>query len=510
LGSKNPYIKGGTGAGVGALMGLGLGGTTGAAVGGLLGLGLPFAPALGIEAVKNLANKASEKVRGKPLFTQNPNANPVNAAVAQDMLTGVDAKAALKVKQAGERLGLNLRPAEASGSPLAAAAEGNLGTTKKGAQSMYAFSQAQKQKQQKSITNLLDEIEGTGQPAAANVRGAAKGLFKQESELLQKAAKPYYDKAYEKSIPEDTLNMLLQDPVINRSFGRISKIPEYQKDLVGAAPNSLQYLNVVKKHIDDLNGAAVRKGKANISRILTDSKNRLKDELVAVSDDYKNALYIYGEGSGRLQKLKESPLGRLANLKDKDLKSVSRIIFDPAETNPKVLAQLRDKITQVNPDAWRGILRNHLENGLDRVGGPSAGGSAFYNKFLKNDRSFNQLLTASKNIKGTTQKLIDMRRAFKDLINFEGVKTAAFQARKNIDNPRNDLSSYAQLAKNALGSKYDEAAIEFVQSGKWDKEFKTIMQNKEPNARAAKFVSLLSRIAAEQATNPRGQFEEDE
>jgi hypothetical protein len=60
-------------------------------------------------------------------------------AAAIKMLKGVDEKKALKNQAAGQRLGINLTPAEASGSPVAAKAQGRLGTSDAGAEMLASL-----------------------------------------------------------------------------------------------------------------------------------------------------------------------------------------------------------------------------------------------------------------------------------------------------------------------------------------------------------------------------------
>lgn len=423
--------------------------------------------------------------------------------VAKNVLSGVDEKAALAAKEAGERLGVNLTPAEASGSPLAGAAQGRLGVTDEGALKLQSFSEQRKGQEKAAIQNLLNEISPNAAPAANKVRDVAQTVISKEEKVLRDTAKPFYEAAYAQEIPQDKLAGLLDDGIIARSFARVTKDPIYSNEIKNSPANSIKVLDYVKRDIDDAIGAAKRTGANNEARMMLDSKSKLLNVLDSVSEDYKAARNIYSEGAAPLNQLKESNLGKISELNDRQLKNVSKTIFDPSQTDIKVMRNLRDKISKQSPDAWNRIVRNEMERRLDNT---QATGSSFYNGVLKSDRNFNQFMIAVEKIPGAQQKLSDMREAFKNIINPVTPRTASRLAKSSLDVPRTAPEYIKKAAEKLAGGKFDKAAIDIITSGKWDKELARIRSTKSSATKAQMYANLLSKASTVGAANTANEI----
>lgn len=212
------------------------------------------------------------------------------------------------------------------------------------------------------------------------------------------------------------------------------------------------------------------------------------------SPTYELARSIYGDGAKPLQALKESDIGRIADLPDRQLKNVSKIIFDPAQTDRKVMSRMRNQIGSQSPGAWNQIVRNEMERRLDKTSGD---GVSFYTKILKGNRDFNQFLTATKGIPGAQKRLIDMRTAFKNIINPTSSRTAASLSKSSLDVPRSTLQAVKDIASNVLGGRYDKAFVEFITNPKWDKELSDFMKSsKNMNVydKSIKYGAFLGKI----------------
>lgn len=159
------------------------------------------------------------------------------------------------------------------------------------------------------------------------------------------------------------------------------------------------------------------------------------------------------------------------------------------------MAQLRDEISKKSPNAWRGIVRNEIERRMDLSNGDYSG-STFFSKILKSDKDFKQFVTATQGMPDVQSKLLDMRAAFKNLINPVTAQTAARLAKSSLDVPRSTMEAVVNHAKNMAGGQYDQAAIKLITSGQWDKEFATISKIKDKNIRAARTAALLGKISA--------------
>lgn len=611
------------------------------ALGGVIGATFP--------AAFGAANKVADAIK-KPM-----------SYVAKNVMGGIDDQAALATKTAANRIGVNLTPAEASGSPLVAQAQGKLGTSKEGALMLQKFGNDRAAQEKSAISGLLDDISPDSAPAAESVRNTAKNIqsdltskmsareqqslngflddispnntdvagavrqtakniIKQREDQLIRNSNPLYEASYRQSVePNKLKDLMKKDGTIEKAVNDVLSDPRYRVELEGYQPNSIKVLDLAKRRIDAqidaAKGTAMVPGDQDLVRVLTDSKKRLIGALDGFSRDYKQAREIYSEGSKPLTALRNSNIGKIADLDDIQLKNVSKIIFDANETNPKVLAdirdqiynkspelwrtlirnefdrrlskasnleegqnfskalfknskdlqqfmiavkpipgmqdrvlaamntfskskpitqinntpigkiaamddiqiknisktifdpsqtdtkvlrQLRDKISKENPEAWRGIVRNEMERRLDNT---NSGGSSFYSKVLKSDRAFNQFIVATEKIPGATQKLIDMRTTFKNLINPISPATSSRLAKSSLDVPRSTYEAATKAISNFTGGKYDKAAISLITSNKWDKELAKIKAVKSPVERGQLYANLLAKVTTLGAAN---------
>jgi len=449
-----------------------------------------FAPTIGA-----LAGATAIPAAGKIAASATPK------RFAEKNLSGIDLKEAVDNKYAANRLGFEVTPAEASGNPFVAANQGKLGSSSKGAQSLYAFGNERRPRQVNAIESFYENVapkpSGTLSPDQL-VRNAANNIIQEEKNSLIAKAQPYYAKAESQLLPEKIFKDLLnQDGNIEKALKAVMKDPLYKGEIQGFKPNSTKVLDLSKRYIDDQIATAMRQGESNKVRILGASKNRLLEQLDAANPDYKKARSIYTEGSPEVRAIEESPLGKIAARKDLTIKNIGKDIFDRQQTNPKVFSDLKSRISNEDPATWNAIVRQELER---RAGSSSKGGSNFYKKVLTDDTSFKQFYEALEGNKSAQGKLEDMRKAFKNLIEPVSAKTAAGQAKSSLNVPRSSFQAVKNLADNVLGGKYDKAAIELILDPKWDKRLAQIQKSISPQAKAEKLESLL-RTANQQLIN---------
>lgn len=402
---------------------------------------------------------------------------------------------ALKRIEAANRLGLQLTPAEATGSAALAARQGRVGVTEPGFEVMSNASKVRRSQEQASIVRFLDDLSEDGTSAARNIRDAAKKVISDEERALSEAARPFYQSAYKQSVPDETMQMLLQDPVISKAYASVMANPIYQRELGEAGAASIKTVDIVKRQLDDSIEEASRAGRKNEARILRDAKSSLVAAADEASPDYKQARQIFAADAPSVQAIKESAIGRIANLDESGLKRVSKVIFDPSETDLGQLSRMRDKFMQEDPAAWRRVIRNELERRLDAAKGDRTA-STLYDAALRRDRDLQQFLVATKGLPGSRQAIIDMRRAYKDLLNPITAKTAAAQARSSLDVPRSTAEFIFNAVQNAAGGQYDKAAAEIITSPQWHKELSKALAEKTVQSRGMAFAELLGRAAA--------------
>lgn len=526
-------MLGGSKAGAGILNRAGMGAAGGAAIGatqfvpeggsrsdnafigGLLGGGINSILSPLSSLVSSVYDKGSGIVKkGYGYLTGKPEsvvADNVLSGVNQRTLNSIPQQEAEKIlsntketMEAGKRLGLQLTPAEASGNPLVAARQGALGSTDEAGQQLVAFGNRQEQAQQKAISGLFDEISPNSDIASAQARETAQSIIKDREKALAQKAQPFYESAESQRIPTKTYRDLTKDANIAAAINRVRNDPIYKGEIAGFKSNQVKVLDLAKKNLDDQIEVAQRAGEKNKVRILMKSKERLVSSLDEVSPDYNTARGIYTEGMPNIQSLIKGDVGRIADLSDTQLQNVGRIIFDPAETDIKTLEKIRDTFTKKDPNLWRQVVRNSMESKMEASRQASSGksGSAFYSGLLSTDRQFNQYLQALKGIPQAQQTLIDMRMAFKNLINNESVKGAAGKAKSSLNVPRNSIDAALGVIDNFMGGRFDKAAVDLITSDKWLPYIKPIKQIKNPRDRAVQYANLLSRISALEATKP--------
>lgn len=209
------------------------------------------------------------------------------------------------------------------------------------------------------------------------------------------------------------------------------------------------------------------------------------------------------------ESLKDVPENSIAYLDH-----VKQAIDDMIERAPKkearLLKQTRtklvDQMDEISPEykqarsfAERGILRSKLENSLNDK---DIRGTNFYNKILKNDKTFNKTRYALRNAPEAQKQLDDMRTIFGDLINPPTVRTAAGLANTGMRQNRNSLTDFATTIKNKLtGDRYDKAAVELITNPKWADELHRVTQIGNKRKAAAKFIDLLGRATALSTSN---------
>lgn len=421
--------------------------------------------------------------------------NALGGSIAQKMLNGVNPEGALATKAAADRINLNITPAEASGDPISAAAQGRLGTSKKGAQQLYEFSKGRLGQEKAAVRTFLDDLSPDGSSAAEDIRAAAMKSLTGKEQALAKSAKPLYQSSAKQIVSDEKMAALVNEPIITDALKKIGNDPIFASELRGFEPNSIKVLDLTKRNIDDGIESAMRGGEKNKARLLMGAKEKLLSVMDEASPDYAAARSLYSEGAKPLEKLRNSYVGKLANLSDQQLKSVSKTIFDPGQTDVKVLAKMRNEISKSNPDAWRRVIRNEMERRLDQSAGDYAG-STFYGKILRSDRDFKQFMTATEGYPKIQKKLSDMRLAFKDLIEPVSAKTAARLSKSSLDVPRSTMQAAIDFAKNVTGGQYDQAAIKLITNNTWDKEFSKISKISNKQIRAQKLNALMGKISA--------------
>lgn len=621
MGTQNPLTKGLVGAALGAPVGYAVDGTRGAEVGAGVG---------GLAAVyPGAANRGVAKLLGK-----------VNPDEIKETM------------QAGRDLGVIPRITEVTGSPQLSKLQGQVLSTPKGEEALYKSGMERLEDEKKATGDLLDQISPTNTNASADVReiaqdtqGMREGAIKDADQnkinnLLDsihpdetdassavrdaansiidkkiaertKITNPLYEAAGKEIVP-GAIAEIEKDPNLSKRFSDTKYDPKNIYDLKDSPVNSIKTLETVRQDLSDeidtaharsdkktarklgqqlsvlddimenssqkikeardtfrkesqpinaLQQSAIGKianmkdtGLKNVASTIFDRQqtnindfNEIRNQLSQENPDLwkrlvRNAMQDrieksssgdpgtlfnknilgskrdfqqfseslknmpdvqsqlgalksdFSESSKKLKDLRKTTIAQLSNVSDSQLKNVSKIIFDPNQTDMKSFAELRDQISERSPDTWRQIMRNEIERRLSEKGEGVA--THFYDKILKNENTFNQMMAAAKNLPDVQAKLVKMKMVFGKLINPTTPKIAMQEGK--MDGNKGLYSGVKNAAAKMLSSlvdgRYDKGILDILTNKNWDSEFNRIVKVKDSQEKAERLGRLLGTV----------------
>jgi len=144
---------------------------------------------------------------------------------------------------------------------------------------------------------------------------------------------------------------------IYKTLARVKGLLKAKKGTEGA---HLKKLDTASKEIGDMIEAADKAGKGNKKRLLTEIKTQLLEEIDEVNPAYKAARGKFAELSKPVDELQDSLVGKLAKAEEEQI--VGKLFR--ARTNPTTILKAKKVIESQNPQAWRDIMRAHIETSL--------------------------------------------------------------------------------------------------------------------------------------------------
>lgn len=199
---------------------------------------------------------------------------------------------------------------------------------------------------------------------AARFRTAAQKALDARSAIRKEKTSPLYKAAFENKSPVDVapVKTLIKEKLVDLpKTGEMSKTLKKVDGLLPESPN-LKQLHNAKVEIDQMLSKVGDGSLGNITkRELVDVKNQLLETMDDLSPEYRTARQAFAEASPSVTALEDSIIGKAAAFDDVNLKRLSRSIFDPAETNAKIISDAKKVIDDVDPEAWNQLLRTELE-----------------------------------------------------------------------------------------------------------------------------------------------------
>ena len=253
-------------------------------------------------------------------------------------------------------------------------------------------------------------------------RGAAQRAVEAKKISRKEKTSPIYNEAFDDARAS---NLEIDVSNIKKDFSDIAKdFPEKGKirasinkalDLLDSG--DLKRLHGAKMELDDLiNSRADDALGATSRREVVAIKSQLLERMAEASPKYDAARAKFSELSKPVEAIENSIIGKVAEFDDVNLKSISRRIFDPAETNPQVVKNARMIINKVEPEAWNNLMRAEIERRMGSMKSDIGGGidnipSQLQRAIFGNKRSTDILLSGAD--KSTAKALNNLNTALK-------------------------------------------------------------------------------------------------
>jgi hypothetical protein len=167
------------------------------------------------------------------------------------------------------------------------------------------------------------------------------------------------------------IDELLDESVISGELeSTITKISKFLTPREGKQFLTFRQLQRVKKEMDAIINASPVSEKAvdpSVKGEVVALKNKLLTAMKEAHPPFDEASKIFIRESGSVDAIQASLVQRIANVSDAQLKNISSEIFNP-RTNVGDIAIARKAIEDVDPLAWRDIVRNELDFRVSSVG----------------------------------------------------------------------------------------------------------------------------------------------
>lgn len=389
---------------------------------------------------------------------------------------------AAKVAKAAKERGIILTPAEASGSATLAQREGRLAKTTEQKKKLEDFKKGQRKAQEAAIKKFENMISprGVGSAEEKFVKEARASIDRLVKDRQTKA-EPFYRKSDKVELPEKTVSRLFQDENIKSAAKELIGTPAYREQTKNINPFSIKYLDELQKILSKRARTVATYGEGSDlhhADLINNSRKKLSKELKKASPDYKKATGIYSEDSPAIDRIKQSELGKIASLEDKDAKSVLGELFNQGQRNPKRIAQIRDDFIAGKPEnikLWDDVVKKYLQKSQDTQLAAKTGnvGSEFSSRVASTQNAMDQMEAALSHNPEAVKELKTLKKIFKNLLNARTVKGDYGKAETGMLQIRNTLDRVIGWFENTFQKEKQDKMLELLQSGEWVKAFKT-------------------------------------
>jgi hypothetical protein len=217
--------------------------------------------------------------------------------------------------------------------------------------------------------DLISKNKDTLQTAGPTGRDAAEGVLNNAREVRKAATEGIYNRAEAFGGVIDTSSIVSKGNRFIAKDGAKANTSLALKPYVDRIKTAKGQYTQVKSIIEDMGddiGALDIKPK--VKATLTSVQSSLRESLEKQNPHYKQAQKIYAQKSVAVDKLKDGIIGKIAGV-NTDLKgaSVGDVIFGGANATVKQVKQVKSQLDKIDPNAFRDLLREHIEQGLGKM-----------------------------------------------------------------------------------------------------------------------------------------------
>lgn len=284
-----------------------------------------------------------------------------------------------KATKASESTGIKLLPAQKTLDPFQTEMTAFLGQNPEVSRKAFKTLAKQNEQAAKAVSDLLGTIATPEQFASSPGMGriAAKKIVDNAKAERASIVRPLYKKAFDTAKEEgfavDTggVNQVINDLLADLpETGKIRSTVLKAKALIGN-DTDLNKLQKARWEIDELIETGSKSGNLGQKSVsyLTKIRSGLTDAMREF-EPFAKADDKFAELSPAVEQVKNGIFGRIQDLKDKDLKRVSAMIFDPTEINSKdTVSNAVKSLKGIDggDEIARGLLRVELEKRMSKL-----------------------------------------------------------------------------------------------------------------------------------------------
>jgi hypothetical protein len=319
--------------------------------------------------------------------------------IAQDTVDINEAVAARSARKASEETGVGLFKAQQTLNPTDIERQAFVAQLPEGANRAREALSKQNQQVFDAVTEFMGDLAPpeSVSSAASKFRGAAQKALEGEKLIRRQKTSPLYNAAFDagaevnlspiRDFIASELAELPEAGEISKSLKRVSgliagkKPKETKAGLIvdqsgkpitastrASASVSLKQLHNAKLEIDQMLNKIGTDSLGNTTKAkLAEAKDLLVSQIDQASPAYLEARKAFEAASPPVTKLNDSIVGSIAGYDDKQLKSIARRVFDPAEANTTNIQNAKRAISDVDPDAWNVLFRSEIERRMGSI-----------------------------------------------------------------------------------------------------------------------------------------------